>query len=114
MGDSFSVLQSTSSSPSSSHVVQVHTLPKILDHWGSLTFNRFVLNIVKVHHPQLMWNPPLFHNFKWFNITAARSHHPIIQKEVGGLLAKGAIEPSMDGDWFYSKVFVVPMNTGSL
>ena len=38
--------------------------------------------------------------------------HPIIQKEVDELLAKGAIEPSSGGASFYSSVFVVPMHTG--
>ena len=38
-------------------------------------------------------HPPLFHNFKWFNIKAALVHHPFFQKEVDELLARVAIEP---------------------
>ena len=40
----------------------------------TITFNRFVLNIVKSHHP-------LLYNFKCSNIKAAIADHPIIQKE---------------------------------
>ena len=39
-------------------------------------------------------------------------HHPIIQKEVDELLAKGAIEPLMGGAGFYSNIFAVPKHTG--
>ena len=42
----------------------------------------------------------------------AAAHHPVIQKEVDELLAKGAIEPSSGGAGFYSSVFVVPKCTG--
>ena len=42
------------------------------------------------------------------------AHHPVIQKEVDELLAKGAIEPSSGGARFYSSVFVVPKHTGGL
>ena len=44
----------------------------------------------------------------------AAAHHPVIQKEVDELLAKGAIEPSSGGAGFYSNVFVVPKHTGGL
>ena len=44
------VLQSTSSSPSSSSVVMVGTLPQSMDLWKSITTNCFVLNMVKGHH----------------------------------------------------------------
>ena len=51
MGDCIpDVLQSLTSSPSSSSVVQVGTLPKLLDQWRSITSNRFVLYTVKGHH----------------------------------------------------------------
>ena len=68
--------------------------------------------MVKCHHLQLRSPPPLFHNFKWLNIKAAAAHHPIIQKEVDELLAKGAIEQSSGGSGFYSNVFVVLKHTG--
>ena len=42
------------------------------------------------------------------------AHHPIIQKEVDELLAKGAVEPSSGDAGFYSSVFVVPKYTGGL
>ena len=42
------------------------------------------------------------------------SHHPIIEKEVDELLAKGAIEPCSGGAGFYSSMFVVPKHTGGL
>ena len=42
------------------------------------------------------------------------AHHPVIQKEVDELLAKGAIEPSSGGAGFYSGVFVVATHTGGL
>ena len=43
MGDGISgVLQSTALLSSSSSVVQVGTLPQILDEWRSVTSNRFV------------------------------------------------------------------------
>ena len=44
----------------------------------------------------------------------AAAHHPVIQKEVDELLAKGAIEPSSGGAGFYSSMFVVPKHTGGL
>ena len=81
---------------------------KFLDQWRSITSNRFVLNMVWSHHLQLRSHPPLFHNFQHFNVKVPAAHHPIIQKEVDELLAKGAIEPSPGGASFYSSVFVVP------
>ena len=82
-GDSIpDVLPSTTSSSLSSSVVLVGTLPKFLDQWRSITSKMFVLNIVlnvvKGHHLELWSHPPLFHNFKWFNIKAAADHHPVI------------------------------------
>ena len=47
-------------------------------------------------------------------MKALAAHHPIIQKEVGKLLAKGAIKPSSAGAGFYSSVFHIPMSTGGL
>ena len=73
-----------------------------------------LLDMVKGHHLQLCSYPPLFHNFKGFNIKAAAEHLPTIQKEVDELLAKGAIEPSFGGAGFYSYVSVVPKCTGGL
>ena len=46
--------------------------------------------------------------------TWQEAHHPVIQKEVDELLAKGAIEPSSGGAGFYSNIFVVPKHTGGL
>ena len=112
-GDGVSdVLQSTTSSPSSSSVVQVGTLP-LLDQWRNITSSRFVLNVVKGHYLQLRCHPPLFCNFKWFNIKAALVHHPIFQKP-DELLATGAIEPSTGGAGFYPNVFVVPKHIDGL
>ena len=42
------------------------------------------------------------------------AHHPVIQKEVDELLAKGVIEPSSGGAGFYFSMFVVPKCTGGL
>ena len=50
------VLQSTTSSSSL-------VLLQVLDQWRSITSQRFVLNMVKGHHPQLR-SCPLFCNFK--------------------------------------------------
>ena len=70
--------------------------------------------MVQGHHLQLRSHPPLFCNFQQFNVKAAAAHHPIIQKEVDELLAKGVIEPSSGGAGFYSSMFVVPKHTGGL
>ena len=66
------------------------------------------------HHLQLRSHPALFHNFQWFNIKVAAAHHPIIQKEVDELLAKGVIELSSGCAGFYSSMFVVSKHTGGL
>ena len=66
------------------------------------------------HHLQLRSHPPLFCDFQHFNVKAAAAHHPVIQKEVDELLAKGAIEPSSRGAGFYSSMYVVPKCTGGL
>ena len=89
-------------------------LSHFLDQWRSITFNRFVLNMVQGHHLQVRSCPLLFHNFQEFNVKAGAAHHPIIQKEADELLAKGAIEPSSGDAGFYSIVFVVPKHTDGL
>ena len=99
---------SSAFSSSKSAAFQVGVLFKFFDQWRSITSNRFVLNMVQGLHLQLRSHPPLLHNFWQFNVKAAAAHHPIIQKEVDELLAKGAIEPSSGGAGFYSSVFVVP------
>ena len=104
----------SSSSSSTSAPFQVGMLFKFLDQWRSITSNRFVLNMVLGHHLQLRSCPPLFRNFWHFNVKVPAAHHPVIQKEVDELLAKGAIEPSSGGAGFYSSVFVVPKHTGGL
>ena len=81
---------------------------KFFDQWKSITSNRFVLNMVWSHHLQLQSCPPLFRDFQHFNVRVAAAHHPVIQKEVDELLAKGAIEPSSGGAGFYCSMFVVP------
>ena len=105
---------SSSSSSSTSAMFQVGMLFKFFDQWGSITSNRFVLNMVWGHHLQLRSHPPLFRDFQHFNVKAAAAHHPVIQKEVDELLSKGAIEPSSGGAGFYSIMFVVPKCTGGL
>ena len=105
---------SSSSSSSTSATFQVGMLFKFFDQWRSITSNRFVLNMVWGHHLQLRSHPPLFHGFQPFNVKAAAAHHPVIQKEVDELLAKGAIEPSSGGAGFYSSMFVVPKCTWGL
>ena len=57
------VLQSSTSSSSSSAVFQVGMLFKYFDQWRSITSNRFVLNMVWGHNLQLRSHPPLFCNF---------------------------------------------------
>ena len=105
---------SSASSSSTSAAFQVGMLFKFFDQWRSITSNRFVLNMVWGHHLQLRSHPPLFHDFWCFNVKVAAAHHPVIQKEVDELLAKGAIEPSSGGAGFYSSMFVVPKHTGGL
>ena len=104
----------SSSSSSTSATFQVGMLFKFFDQWRSITSNRCVLNMVQGHHLQLKSCPPLFRDFWHFNVKATEAHHPVIQKEVHELLAKGAIEPSSGGAGFYSSMFVVPKHTGGL
>ena len=87
---------------SSSLVLQVGMLSHFYDQWRCITSNRFVLNMVQGHHLQLGSCPPLFCNFWQFSVKAAAAHHPIIQKEVDELLAKGVIEPSSGDAGFCS------------
>ena len=105
---------SSSSSSSTSTMFQVGMLFKFFDQLRSITSNRFVLNMVWGHHLQLRSHPPLFHDFQHFNVKVPAAHHPVIQKEVDELLAKGAIEPSSSGAGFYSSMFVVPKHTQGL
>ena len=100
------------SSSLSSSLVQVGKLSKFFDQWRSITSNWFVPNMVKGHYLQLRSHPPLFCDFRWFNIKAALAHHSIIQKEIDELLAKGATEPSTCGVGNYSNIFVVTKHTG--
>ena len=93
----------SSSSSSTSAPFQVGMLFKFFDQWRSITSNRFMLNMVRHHHLQLRSCPPLFCNFWHFNVKAAATHHPVIEKEVDELLAKGAIEPSSGCASFYSR-----------
>ena len=105
---------SSASSSSTSAAFQVGMLFKFFDQWRSITSNRFVLNMVWGHHLQLRSHPPLFHDFWHFTVQAVAAHHPVIQREVDELLAKGAIEPSARSAGFYSSMFVVPKHTGGL
>ena len=105
---------SSFSSSSPSATFQVGMVFKFFDQWRSITSNRFVLNMLWGHHLQLRSCPPLFCDFWHFNVKVAAAHHPVIQKEVDDLLAKGAIEPSSRDAGFYSSMFVVPKCTGGL
>ena len=105
---------SSSSSSTTSATFQVGMLFKFFDQWRIITSNRFVLNMVWGHCLQLRSCRPLFCDFQHFNVKAAAAHHPVIQKEVDELLAKGAIESSSGGAGFYSSMFVVPKCTGGL
>ena len=100
MGDGIPDVLESTSAPSSSSVVQVGKFSQCLDQCRSISSNRFVLNMVKGYHLQVRCHPLLFHNFKWFNIEAASAHHPVIQKEVDELIAKGPIEPLTCGAGF--------------
>ena len=102
------------SSPSSSSVMQVGTLPRFLDQWRSVTSNRIMLNLVKGHNLQIRCSLPLFCNFQQFNIKADIAYHTIIWKKVEELLAKGAIEPLTGGAGLYSNIFLVPKESGGL
>ena len=88
------VPQPFTSSSSTSTMFQVGMHFKFFDQWRSITFKRFVLNMVLGHHLLHRSCPPLFCDFRHFNVKAAAAHHPVIQKEVDEILAKGAIEPS--------------------
>ena len=103
---------SSSSSSSTSATFQVGMLFKFFDQWRSITSNRFVVNMVQGHHLQLRSHPPLFCDFWHFNVKVTAAHHPVIQKDVDELLAKGVIEPSSSGAGFYFSMFVVPKHTG--
>ena len=46
----------------------------------------------------------LFCICKWLDIKASVVHHPVIQKQVEELLAKGAFKPSTSGADFYSNI----------
>ena len=87
-------------------VVQITTLPTFIDQWKSITFNWFVLNMVKGQCLQLRHHSLLFCNFEWFNIKAATLHHPIIWKEVDEQLAKDANEPLTGDVVFYSNILL--------
>ena len=105
---------SSAFSSSTSATFQVGMLFKFCDQWRSITSNRFVLNMVWGHHLQLRSHLSSFCDFQHINVKVAAAHHPVIQKEVDDLLAKGAIEPSLGGAGFYSSMFVVPKHTGGL
>ena len=65
--------------------------------------------MVKGHHLQLRCYPPLFHNYEWLNI---KDHHPLIQKKIDELLAKGSIKAYAGGAGIYSLIlFVVSKHT---
>ena len=76
------VLQSKTSSQSSSSAVQVGTLLKMLGQWGSITSNSFVLNTVKGNHLLLRCCPPSFHNCIWFNIKTAAAQLPLFRRRL--------------------------------
>ena len=62
--------------------------------------------MVRGHHLQLRSHPPLFHNFRQFDIKAVTSHHSVIQKVKDQLLAKSAIEQLPGGVGLYSNVLL--------
>ena len=102
---------SSASSSSTSAAFQAGMLFKFFDQWRNITSNRFVLNMVQGHHPQLRTHPPFFCSFWQFNVKVDAAHQPVIQKKVDELLATGVIEPSSGGAGFYSNMFVVPKHT---
>ena len=106
------MLQSTLLSTSS--LVQVGTPPQYIDQWRSITSKRLMLNIITGPHLQFRSHTLLFHSFKWFNIDTAKFHHPVMQKEVNGLLSRDAIELSADGAGFQEYAFAVSRHTGGL
>ena len=105
---------SSASSSSTPAAFQVGMIFNFFDQWRSIISKRFVLNMVWGDYLQLRSCPPLFCDFWQFNVKAAAAHHPVIQREVDKLLAKGAIEPSSGGAGFYSSMFVVPKHNGGL
>ena len=58
------------------------------------------LNMVQGHHLQFRCHPLLFCDFWHFNVKAAAAHHPVIQKEVDELLAKGSNRTLLRWHWF--------------
>ena len=110
MGD---VVHDVSQSSSSSSVVQVGTISKLMDQWRSSTSVKFVLDM-KGHYLQHSCHLPLFHNLRWFDIQATPAHHSIVQKEVDELLTKGSVGLSTVGAGFCPNIFVVPKHMGGL
>ena len=53
------VLQSTTSMTSSPLIIQVDTLPQYLDQWRGITYNRFVINMLK----GIIFSLAVFHYF---------------------------------------------------
>ena len=86
--------------------MEVRNLPKFLDQWRNITSNGFLLNMVNGHHLQLRHPPPLFHSFRLFSLKTTPAHHPVIQKQIDELLAKGTIESPTGGAGFYSSLLV--------
>ena len=64
------VFEDTTSTSSSSAML-ICILPQFLDQLRSITSNRFVLNMNKGHHLQLMCHALLIQNFKQFSIMSA-------------------------------------------
>ena len=100
--------------------------PLHLHHFRLVCFSNFWINGEALHPTGLclIWfgatifslDPflPCSVTFSTLMSRQPAAHHPVIQKEVDELLAKGAIEPSSGGASFYSSVFVVPKCTGGL
>ena len=80
---------------STSAIVHVGTLPAFFMQWRSITSNTVVLNIVRGHQFVLGCCHLLFFNSRWFNIKAAVTYHPIIQKDEDKLLPKGLLNPRL-------------------
>ena len=90
--------------------MQLCALSNFLDQWKSITFNRFVVNMIKGHLHHLKCHPLLFQKLKWFNFRVLLVHYAVILEEVD-LLAKDSIKPSMRVAGFYCNVyFVVQFN----
>ena len=77
---------------------------KTVYQWRSITSYRFILRWLKVTIFSLDASLCCSIIFKLFNIKAALAHHPIIQKEVDKLLAKGVIVTLTGGAGIYSTV----------